>query len=363
MSTNEALRVGLIGAGGMAEEHLRAYEQFPERVRLAAICDLDEERARKLAAEAGVSADDLYTDSARMLSEAEIDAVFICTLHDQHAPLALAAIESGRHVLTEKPLATSIEDSRKMVDAAERAGVQLMVGQNQRFVPAFQAAHAAIAAGELGELRAARCDAMQSLPGFLPPTHWIYDSEKAGGGIVISVGIHRIDLLRYLVGDVAQVTALTRSGHPDFPEGTEDYAVALLEFENGAIGEVFATYSGFRVPWIEQTMVFGDAGIIHGLPSLGNSPLGDTVMIASSKRQPVEPSGWETQFEDFEQLAPTGDLPTDDDIVNEVLHFADCCASGEEPLTSGRDNLGTMAVVLGIYESGRTGKPVEIKAR
>jgi predicted dehydrogenase len=358
MSAGFPLRVGLIGAGGIAREHLRAYQQFPDRVQLAAVCDVNGAAANEFAADAGVA--HVYSDPARMLAEASIDAVVICTIHDQHAPLAIAALEAGCHVLTEKPLATSLQDCRAMVTAAERAGLQLMVGQNQRYAPAYRAARQAVEAGELGAIRGARCDVMQSLPGFLRPPHWLYDAGQSGGGIVLSVAVHRIDLLRYLVGDVARVTAACRSSHPDFPDGMEDYAVAMFEFENGAIGELFATYSGFRVPWIEQTTVFGDRGVIHALPSFGDSPLGDTAMIASATRQPVEPVGWEEQFKEFEPLTSPDDLPTDDDIVNEILHFADCCVNDVESLTSARDNIGTMKIVFGIYESARTGAPVEL---
>lgn len=358
MSTKAPLRVGFIGAGGIAGDHLRAYETFPDRVRVAAVCDVNEEVARKFAAEAGVEA--VYTDAETMLAEAAIDAVAVCTTHNTHAQLALAAIAAGRHVLVEKPLATTLGDCRAMVDAADKAGVTLMVGQNHRYVPTYRRAHQIVREGELGTVRAARCDAMQNLPEFVTG-HWLLDGEIAGGGVIPSLAVHPIDLLRYIVGDVKRVTALTRTSRSEFVNGAEDYAAALLEFENGAIGEMFATFSSFRTPWVHQVTVFGDSGVIQTEPYMGESPVETPATAATAKRLPDGPGDWEGQFRGFAPLEKATDLPTDDDMINEVLHFADCCASGAEPISSGRDNLGTMEVVFAIYESARTGAAVELK--
>src|SRR5215210_3232089 len=110
---SKVLRVGLIGAGRVAGAHLRAYEQCGARIRLAAVCDLCEEAARQRAEAARVDA--VYTDPERMLREAAIDAVDICTVHDQHAPLAVLALDAGKHVLVEKPMACSPAECHAML--------------------------------------------------------------------------------------------------------------------------------------------------------------------------------------------------------------------------------------------------------
>lgn len=137
---SKPLRVGLIGAGAVCGLHLPAYREFSDRVALAAVCDLSEDAARNRAHEAGVEL--VYTNPIEMLREAAIDALDICTTHDQHAPLAIAGAESGRHVLVEKPMACSMEECRAMVDAADEAGVTLMVAHYQRLVPTHRAARA-----------------------------------------------------------------------------------------------------------------------------------------------------------------------------------------------------------------------------
>jgi predicted dehydrogenase len=351
-----SLRVALVGAGNISSYHLPAYAQFRDRVELVAVCDLDEALARRRARQAGVEC--VYTDVDSLLREVACDALDVCVTHDQHAPIALAAIEAGRHVLVEKPFALTLTDCRELVTSAERVGVTLMVGQNQRFLPAHQATKAVIAAGELGAIRAARSDSIQGWPALIAAGHWQYDAARAGGGVVVNVAVHRIDLLRYLVGEIRRVSsAVCRTTHPYFVNGAEDYAAVTLDFENGAVGQLFATCSAFRTPWSEQFMIFGEAGVIHAVPEPGQ--LRGPAFVATPSRSPrVEE--WFDQFAGFEPLAAPDGLPSESGQVNEILHFAECCRTGAEPLSSGRDNIGTMKVVAGIYESARTEQPVEL---
>lgn len=360
MSAERALRIGLIGAGNIAAAHVQAFSQCADRVQVAAVCDIDEGRAARLAGELGATA---YTDVAQMIAEAPIDAVDVCTTHDQHAEAAVAAADAGYHVLVEKPMACSLSECRAMVDAADKAGVTLMIAQYQRYVAIYRGVKELLDAGEIGAVRAVRLDTMQNLldpylSASYPAGHWLFDGSRAGGGIVISVSVHKIDLLRYFVGDLVRVNALCRTMDPAFINGAEDYAVALLEFENGAVGELFGTYSGFRVPWGEHFTIFGEQGAIYGMAP---HPEGKTpAMVASASRLAQLPEPGHDPSDDFVAVPPSGDLPTEHPLVNQILHFADCCATGAEPISSGRDNLGTMKAIFAIYESSRTGKPIAL---
>jgi UDP-N-acetylglucosamine 3-dehydrogenase len=350
------LRVALVGAGNIASHHLPAYARFPDRVKLVAICDLDESLARRRAAEADVPS--VFADAETMIRGVDCDAVDICAPPDEHAPLARAAIEAGKHVLVEKPFAPSLRDCRELVAAADQAGVTLMVAQNQRFLPSHQAARAIIRSGELGEIRAVRTDSIQRWEGFIADGHWQYDGMRAGGGAVIGVGVHRLDLMRFLVGDVKRVNATTLTTNPRFRNGAEEFAAMTLEFENGALGQAFATVAAFRTPWSEQLLVFGERGTIHASPAPGN--VRSRAFVASERRSP-EVEAWPDQFDGFEPVDVEAEgLPTESGQVNEILHFADCCETGKEPLSSGRDNLGTMQLVAAVYESARRGAPVEL---
>jgi UDP-N-acetylglucosamine 3-dehydrogenase len=351
-----ALKVALVGAGNIASHHLPAYTQFADQVELVAVCDLYEDMARARAEKAGV--DRVFRDVDTLLRDVDCDALDICTTPDQHASIAHAAIAAGKHVLVEKPFALTLAECRELVDAADRAGVTLMVAQNQRFLPTHQAARAIIASGELGEIRAVRTDSVQHWGGFVDPGHWQYDGARAGGGAVIGVAVHRLDLVRFLVGDVQRVSATVKTASPQFVNGAEEYAAVTLEFENGALGQAFATVSAYRTPWSEQLLVFGERGTIHASPVPGN--MRSRAFVASERRSaPVVE--WADQFRGFEPIdAEAEGLPSESGQVNEILHFAACCASGAEPLSSGRDNIGTMRLIAGIYESARAGEPVEL---
>src|SRR5204863_6565800 len=145
---------------------------------------------------------------------------------------------------------------------------------------------------------------------------------------------------------------------PRFVNGADEYAAATFELENGAVGQAFAAVSAFRSPWSEQLLVFGERGTIHASPAPGNVR---SLAFVASERRSAPVVEWADQFQGFEPVdVEAGGLPSESGQVNEILHFAACCASGDEPLSSGRDNLGTMRLIAGVYESARTGEPVDL---
>ena len=357
---NPPLRVGLIGAGNIWNAHKNAFLRHPDRLRLAAVADLNSDAARRAAGEFPGAATCASPDE--LIARPDIDAVLILTVHNEHAPLARAAIDAGKHVLIEKPMACGLAEARPLVRAAAARDVRLMVGQCQRYDRSYRGVRRLVASGELGRIHAVRFDSMQGLftNGLLPAGHWLSDGARAGGGIVISVCVHRLDLVRFCLGEVRRVCALTRTADPGFTRGAEDFAAALLEFENGAIGEMFGTYSGFRMPYSEGLMIFGEHGAIHATPNNGDY---QSPAFYASKTHPgaKDPNNWLAQFRGFQPVPPDAEeLPSDDSFVNQLLHFADCCHTGAEPLSSGRDNLGTLRLIEAIYQSAQTGAWVSL---
>lgn len=353
-----ALKVGLIGTSNIAGVHLDAYLKFPEKVRLAAVCDIREDAVRRYAERAKVDA--IYMDALKMLKDADIDAVDICTNNNQHAYLAIAAAEAGKHVLVEKPMAGTMRECREMVGAAEKAGVVLMVAQDLRYFPSYQGAHRLIQAGEIGRIWAARCDGSWRLnPPATGSKSWTTDGKQAGGGVVISFAIHYIDLLRYFIGDAKRVNATCWAENPLFTNGAEDRAMATLEFKNGAIGHVFATYVS-RVPWAFQYLIIGEKGTIYTPMVVKNNSIvrSSPALVSSAER---DNKGATSQLPDFVPVEPvTEGLAGGNSFTNEIIHFSDCCREGIEPLSSGKDNLETMKIVFGIYESARTKQAVDL---
>ena len=353
------LKVGLIGAGGISRQHLPAFREFPEDVQLTAVCDVREDAAHARAAEAGVEA--VYTDVDRLLAEADIDAVDICTTHNTHHDLTLAAAAAGKHILLEKPMACSIDEARAMVTAADEAGVTFMVGQVLRFLPHYQEARSIIQSGELGAIWAARSDSWYAalLPGSIHPSDWWgFDKQYNGGGALIMVAVHQVDLLRYWIGDVRRVTARSWTDQPLLKNGAEDRVVATLEFENGAIGHASTSYSS-RTPWSWQLVVLGEEGTIYTVPGAAvPEQHGAPAMVASAARD--GDAGFR-KGESFEWIEGSMEgLVSESGFTNEIVHFARSIRDGTEPESSGRRNFNTMEVVHGIYESAATGQPVEL---
>jgi predicted dehydrogenase len=251
-----------------------------------------------------------------------------------------------------------MEECQELVTLAEARDRTLMIGQMQRFKPAYQAVKENLEDGVLGEIHHARIDAIQNLPGMYPPPHWLYENDKAGGGSIISVLVHKIDLLRYFLGDVQRAIALGKNAHDSFQD-VEDYCTGLLEFENGTMVDLFNTYSAAGVPYDELFWLFGDDGVIHALPE----DMDDESYIGMPDPQ-IRLRDDEGSRKDFAHIDPSPEevgLQEEDGFVNELLHFGECVETGQEPLTSGQDNLGTMATIFAIYESmDNNGEPVRI---
>lgn len=345
--------IGLIGAGGISKLHLPAYRNHPETVQLTGVCDAAEGRARDIASEFGI---DYWTDYEVFIEEATIDAVDIALPHHLHYPVAKTALEADTHVLIEKPFATSLTDCVDLVETAETRDLTLMVGQMQRYHPPYRALKRCIERGELGTIRHARCDALVNQGDMVPSDHWLYDGDRSGGGGIIGYSVHKIDLLRYLLGDVTRAISWDRTVDPTF-ESAEDYSVGLLEFEIGTVADFFTTLSAPAMPYTEMFWLFGDNGVVHTLPA-GEQEEGYAGTPDTRINVQDDPES-RKRFEEL--IADDTDLPTDNAFVNEILHFVDCIETGREPISSGRDNLGTMATIFGIYRSAeRDGTRVRI---
>ena len=328
-----SIRTGLIGAGNIARAHLPAYRDH-DALTLTGVCDADPSATEETASAFEV---ETWTDIDTFVREAPLDAVDITLPHHLHYPAARAALEADLHVHVEKPFAISMEECRELVALADERDRRLMVGQMQRFDPANRALFRLIERGDLGQLHHVRADGIQNLRDYAAPGHWLYDGKRAGGGGVISVLVHKIDLLRYFVGDAVRVAGIGKTTDDAF-EAAEDYATVLVEFEGDVHGQFFSTYAAAGIPYGEAFWLYGEERVATSLPRTGEYGGTPAISQPNDKRS-------------FEPVDPATDLAADDPFTNELLHFADCIETGTAPLSSGRDNLGTMAVVFAIYES------------
>src|SRR5262245_15564103 len=221
------LRIGLFGAGTIARAHARAYTSADARV--VALAEVDPERGRRLADELGAA---WFADWLHLLERSEVDAVSICLPHSLHAPAALDAAAAGKHVLCEKPIATTLVDADRMIAARRRAGVTLMVGHTHRFRLEHVVARELLAGGEIGRVVQVRDTIWAGRADPRAPLGWRGARALNGGGVFMDNGVHAADRLRWWLGaDATWVAAATgRAG--EVVEG-EDHGVALIGFAGG----------------------------------------------------------------------------------------------------------------------------------
>jgi predicted dehydrogenase len=249
------LNVAMIGYEFMGRAHSNAWRQVghffdvPAQPVLKVVCGRSEDRVKAAASRLGW--EEYATSWQDVIARDDVDIVDVCTPGDSHKEIAIAAAEAGKAVLCEKPLANDLADAREMLRAVEKAGVVHMICHNYRRAPAITLARQWIEAGKIGEIRHYRGTYLQDWivdPDF--PRVWRLEKSKAGSGALGDIASHSIDLARYLVGEIREVCGLLETfiDERPLPEGggrgkvdVDDAALALLRFENGAIGSVEGT--------------------------------------------------------------------------------------------------------------------------
>ncbi len=265
------LRVGIVGAGAIATlGHIPGLQRVPD-VQIVAICDTNAERARAAAARFGIPA--VFEDYNDMLAQVELDAITVGVPNLYHAPVTLAALAAGKHVLCEKPLAITVADGEAMVEAARRAGLLLAVNMHNRLRADMQVLREIVAGERLGRVgyASARWFRRSGIPGF---GSWFTRRDLAGGGVLMDIGVHMLDLATWLLGfpQVAAVRGETQAIHGPrgrglggwgierVPGGTfdvEDFAASHLRLANGGLVTV-------EVSWAvhgrdeQRVQLFGD---------------------------------------------------------------------------------------------------------
>jgi len=347
------LKIGVIGAGSISESHLNAYKENKE-VEIFAICDLNKERAEAAAQKYGAS--HVYTDYNELLANPEIVAVSICTWNNTHAPISKAAVQAGKHVLVEKPLCRTVEEALDLQEAVRASGKILQVGFVRRYDPNAQMLNKFIQNGDVGEIYYAKASSIRRLGN---PGGWFSDVERSGGGPLIDIGVHVIDLCWYMMGrpKVKSVSGNTynKLGNRNNIENlnfykaadynaelntVEDMTNALIRFENGASLMVDVSFTIHAKKDEMIVKLFGTKGGLEVDPE---------VSIITEKYNTilnVEPQVNSKGFH-FSQA-----------FQAEIDHFVNCVQTGSEPISPVEDGVEIMKILRGIYESAATGKEV-----
>lgn len=339
----DKVKVAVIGCGSIARRrHLPEYHA-EENVEIVAVCDVVKERAEEMARVYGGTA---YTDYHKLLEDSEIDAVSVCLPNALHAPVSIAALNAGKHVLCEKPMATSQEEAEAMVQSAKVNDRKLMIAHNQRFVASHSKAKELIESGDIGRIYSFRTTfghpgpEQWSIDG---ATSWFFDKERAFIGAMGDLGVHKSDLIRYLLGEIVEVGALVETNAKENTD-VDDNAVCILKTENGVIGTLTASWS-YVSGADNSTIIYGENAVLRLEDDPDYSLIveyknGDVIKHELKKIQTNEEGGQQT--------------------THVIEKFVDCIVHKTVPAVSGEEGMKSLQVILAALESNESKRMVSV---
>jgi predicted dehydrogenase len=343
------LRAAVIGLG-MGRNHVAGYQSHPD-AEVVGVCDIDRARLEEIGGKYGVSA--RYTDYRAMLEDLAPDIVSVAVPNHLHAQLTVDALRAGAHVLCEKPMAMSAREAREMLDAAGRARRRIMINFSYRFSAQSQALKAEVDRGTFGDFYFGRTTwhRRRGIPGF---GGWFGRKELSGGGPLIDLGVHRLDLALWLMGHPRADWVLARSydrlgSARAAAEGksfnVEDLAAGFVTFRNGAALEVEASWAAH----------------------VGEAELMETRLLGTKAGLVQRNLRGEYAFEAYAYTERDGTLydmalaALPERAATAYWVFADCIAKGLPPPATGEEGLAVMQILDAVYASARTGEPVRVE--
>jgi UDP-N-acetylglucosamine 3-dehydrogenase len=312
------LGVAVVGTGFWGKNQTRVFKEL-EETELLAICDINAERVKNVAKQFNVKA---YTNIGQMLKRRDIEAVSICTWSTTLAKMALKALNSGKHVLVEKPMATNVKQAEKLLKTAKESELHLTVGFLMRFIPGIQQIKNAIENRTIGDLVCATAKRVSEWP------------DRIGDvGVVKDMAIHDIDITRYLFGEES-TAVYAKTGcmkHKKF----EDYAQIMLTFDSGKSAFI---ESNWLTPYKTRTLVVTGSKAIMKLDYITQEL---TIEDAKETKQPR--------------------ILWQEPLKLELQHFANCILKKEKPLITGMDGLKALQIAEAALKSSATGKLLKLE--
>ena len=345
---NERIGLGVIGCGEIA---VRTAEGIAvaSHARHVMVMDVDAGVAENLGSTHGVP---WTTDVAELLANPDVDAVYIAVPHYLHASLTIQALEAGKHVLVEKPIATTLEEADAMIAASQRTGRILSVGFDAQVNPESQHLRQLIADGAIGKVTGTRIVYRGDKPasywqsGYTGriQTDWRSSKQKSGGGVMVMNTIHDLNTIRYITGlEVTRIAA--EAGTFATPVEVEDFVSATYRYDNGAIGslEAGSALAG-KDPLGEQNRIYGDAG---------------QILLTSPARIFERGADGNGEWRELPARAET----REEGRARVVDGFAKAVLNGTQPPVTGEDGWATLAIVLAAYQSSDEQRTVTIPER
>lgn len=344
------LKIGVIGCGKITQvRHAPEYNENPE-CELAAWYDFLPERAEEMAAKYGGKT---YSTVEELLKSG-VDAVSVCVANSDHASVTIQALRAGCHVLCEKPMATTLEDCQRMTDEAEKAGKRLLIGHNQRFARAHVEARRLIESGEIG-----RVLAFHTMFGHPGPegwtgekNSWFFNKERAVFGAMADLGIHKTDLVHFLIGEpITSVSAVLGTVDKTYPNGSpidvDDNALCLYRTRSGAMGQLHVSWTNYGEE-NNSTQIYGTKGVLR----LYDDP--EASLILERRDGEVTRMKLDELTSNKKQ---TSGMRTSTGVIDA---FVNAVITGEDSVIDAREALKAMRVIFAASRSSQEGRVVEV---
>ena len=349
MSKEDVVRVGLVGIGSWSGVISNAVERS-KKVKLVTCFSRTPEKRAAYSKRYGCDQEASYED---LLKRKDVDGVLLTTPNAAHAEEAILAAQHEKHVYVEKPIDNTLAKGRKMVEACQKAGVVLLVGQDMRRLSGFRKMKELIDGGVIGRPVMAESNFSAGLGFELTPDKWRWYGDDSGcpAGALMTMGVHHADTLNHFFGPVEKVSAFFNKLY--IPADVEDVTMTIFQFESGVLGYLGSSYATPRTNWV---YVYGTDAMLLCSVTLPNMPFDEYLkvwtvvdryttlqLIGKGKDKPEEIT-----------------LPVGDPILEEIDEFADCVRTGAKPETDGKGALAALALIRAAIESARTGKQVRL---
>lgn len=340
------LKVAIIGAGAISSAHMEAYLQFPERCQIVALCDIYPEKAEKKAKEFNLDAA-IYDDHTKMLEREDIDLVSVCTPPYTHSEITINFLDSGKNVLVEKPMASSLEECDAMNAAAERNHKMLSVISQNRFRTPMMKLKRVLDTKLMGPIVHTQVDSYWWRGHSYYDLWWRGTWEKEGGGCTLNHAVHHIDIFKWMNGMPSEVTAVMSNTSHDNAE-VEDISMAICRYNDGSLAQITSSVIHHGE---EQQLIFQGKNARVSVPW--------KVKASKSKGNgfPEEDPELEEKiqhyYEELEEVQYEGHTGQIDDVLTALEH-------GIPVLIDGKQGRQTLELISAIYESASTGKTIKL---
>jgi predicted dehydrogenase len=330
--------VGIIGSGWVSGEHIKAYNQNPRTIIKGLYTRVPEKGRQKLA-EYNTDAT-VFESLDEMLADPEISIISVCSSPDVHCEHVIKIAQAKKHIVIEKPLAMNYADAKRMEAAVNAAGVKTVVSFVLRWNPMFVTTKELLRDDAVGRVMYLECDYWHWIGPHYPQYPWA-KTKAAGGDSLLSAGCHAVDALRWFGGEIKEVTGYSAAGFTGSDYEFDPNIVAILKFENGAIGKV-ASMLECKTPYVFNINILGETGSIRN-----NRVFSHKYPGASN-------------YLEYPTILPDSGDVTHHPFKEEIDHFVDVLTDGGDCICGIADAIKTMEVCYAIQSSVESGGPVRL---